>query len=434
MLQAKKISELPLHPDSSAGYLVELHHIVPVVGYDSGGALTTYKAPVSGVAPAVEFNGSATTIPANSTPTAVVTRHTDPQERNVFDLELGIPAGTTPVLLDSSVVTIADDQPQTVSVSQPNPGEFQMQFNLRRGPQGLQGDPGVGITFKGERATKAELDAWPNPQPGDAFFVNSDETFTPAKSGVFYKYGLDESDNLTWLSGGALIGPQGPEGPPGFAASFNDPQTTTLPPGEDATVTKDVDPIDNSVTLTFGIPQGITPDITATATTVEPTVAASVTRSGPSENPTLEFSIPRGITPDITATATTVEPTVAASVTRSGTPENPTFEFSIPQGEPGNWATPQEIINEAANFTASSAHKGKIVTVSGAAVITVDASTGLAEGEKIDFIRTGTGAVSFARNGVQLNGTPSLVLRDQWSSASLICLGTDNYVVIGDLA
>lgn len=45
-----------------------------------------------------------------------------------------------------------------------------------------------------------------------------------------------------------------------------------------------------------------------------------------------------------------------------------------------------------------------------------------------------TAGVTVSGTGVTLNGTPGLKLRTAYSSATLICLGTNNWVLVGDLA
>ena len=45
-----------------------------------------------------------------------------------------------------------------------------------------------------------------------------------------------------------------------------------------------------------------------------------------------------------------------------------------------------------------------------------------------------TSGVSVSATGVTLNGTPGLKLRTAYSSATLICLGTNNWVLVGDLS
>ena len=45
----------------------------------------------------------------------------------------------------------------------------------------------------------------------------------------------------------------------------------------------------------------------------------------------------------------------------------------------------------------------------------------------------GTGTVTVVASGTTVNGTPGLKLRAQYSAATLICTGTDTYLLVGDL-
>jgi len=81
----------------------------------------------------------------------------------------------------------------------------------------------------------------------------------------------------------------------------------------------------------------------------------------------------------------------------------------------------------------------KLVTMDNAGTMTLtvptNASQGFAIGDKIDILRKGAGALTVAgAGGVTVNGTPGLKLRAQWSSATLVKLGTDAWVLIGDLS
>ena len=69
----------------------------------------------------------------------------------------------------------------------------------------------------------------------------------------------------------------------------------TLAPGSAATVTKNVDPETGSVTLTFGLPTGLTPSLSiGTVETVEASEDAGATISGTPEAPVLNLTLPRG--------------------------------------------------------------------------------------------------------------------------------------------
>ena len=64
-----------------------------------------------------------------------------------------------------------------------------------------------------------------------------------------------------------------------------------------------------------------------------------------------------------------------------------------------------------------------------------NASVAFAVGDRIDILRKGTGTLTIAGTGsASVNATPGLKLRAQWSSATLVKLATNTWVLIGDLA
>jgi hypothetical protein len=65
--------------------------------------------------------------------------------------------------------------------------------------------------------------------------------------------------------------------------------------------------------------------------------------------------------------------------------------------------------------------------------ITINTGLGLTAGQSIDFLRFGTGTVTFNGTAVPV-ATPGLLLRAQYSAATLFCVGTNSYVLIGDLS
>jgi hypothetical protein len=87
-------------------------------------------------------------------------------------------------------------------------------------------------------------------------------------------------------------------------------------------------------------------------------------------------------------------------------------------------------------YTAISSDLNKLVTLNNSSAITVTINTSLAlsAGQRIDFVQLGTGQVTFSNSSVTLNGTPGLKLRARYSSATLICLSSDNYILVGDLS
>jgi hypothetical protein len=66
--------------------------------------------------------------------------------------------------------------------------------------------------------------------------------------------------------------------------------------------------------------------------------------------------------------------------------------------------------------------------------VTVGASLDLNAGERIDLLQLGAGQVTVVASSTTVSATPSLKLRAQYSAATLLCTGTDTYVLVGDLA
>jgi outer membrane receptor protein involved in Fe transport len=111
-------------------------------------------------------------------------------------------------------------------------------------------------------------------------------------------------------------------------------------------------------------------------------------------------------------------------------------------GSDGSWATTQTIryVN-AQDFYPEAVDTGKLIQMdsnSWAQTVHIDSSyLSLTAGQRIDFVRTGTNnsnTVTFSATGVTLNGTPGLKLRARYSAATLVCLSSNNYILVGDLS
>jgi len=75
-----------------------------------------------------------------------------------------------------------------------------------QGQQGIQGASGLGITFKGQVPTDADL---PNgAAQGDSYIVQADDSFW-----------VYDASTTAWVNGGSIQGPQGIEGPQGAAGT-----------------------------------------------------------------------------------------------------------------------------------------------------------------------------------------------------------------------
>jgi hypothetical protein len=107
-----------------------------------------------------------------------------------------------------------------------------------------------------------------------------------------------------------------------------------------------------------------------------------------------------------------------------------------PTGPGGQWDTAQTINNKTASYTLLTADAGKLITMTVATAnnLTVDGSLNLSVGQRIDIAQMGAGQTTVVASGTTVSATPTLKLRTQYSSASLICTAADTYLLVGDLA
>jgi hypothetical protein len=103
-------------------------------------------------------------------------------------------------------------------------------------------------------------------------------------------------------------------------------------------------------------------------------------------------------------------------------------------GPSGGWFNTQTIVS-GATYTPSSEDVGKLIQLTNTSPIniTINTGLGLTAGQSIDFLRYGTGTVTFNGTAVPV-ATPGLKIRDRYSAATLFCLSTDTYVLMGDLS
>jgi hypothetical protein len=92
------------------------------------------------------------------------------------------------------------------------------------------------------------------------------------------------------------------------------------------------------------------------------------------------------------------------------------------------------VTNKTANYTTAATDAGNTINSTGSA-ITVTISNTLSAGQRIDFVQTGSGQITFAAgSGVTLNSKGSkLKTAGQYSGATVICLASGSYLLIGDL-
>lgn len=89
-------------------------------------------------------------------------------------------------------------------------------------------------------------------------------------------------------------------------------------------------------------------------------------------------------------------------------------------------------------YTLVPSDSGKLLicagTASGNVKIPDNATAPFAVGQKVDLVQMGTGTVTVGTaSGVTLRSTPSAILRTQYSAASVIKIGTDEWLLMGDL-
>jgi hypothetical protein len=93
----------------------------------------------------------------------------------------------------------------------------------------------------------------------------------------------------------------------------------------------------------------------------------------------------------------------------------------------------------ARDLVPTSSDVGKLIIMDSSSwvqTVQIDSDLGLTPGQRIDFVRIGTnvgGTVTFFGVDVFLNGTPGLKLRARYSAATIVCLFTNQYLLIGDL-
>ena len=258
------------------------------------------------------------------------------------------------------------------------------------GPTGVTGPAGSGISILGSYATIELLEADnATGNPGDAYIVSPD----------LYIW---DDQNSAWVDSGPFVGPTGPIGVTGPSVTGpTGPTGGTGPTGPS------------------GGPTGPTGAQGATgATGVTGPTGLSVT--GPTG--------PTGAASTVTGPTGSTGPT-GPSVTG---PTGPT-------GSQGTWDTAQPIEVKSDNYTLVLADAGKLIRCTKATSMTILIPTNAAEaysiGQRVDIMQYGAGQVTVSGDtGVTLRSTPTNKLRATYSSASIIKIGTNEWVLAGDLA
>lgn len=104
-------------------------------------------------------------------------------------------------------------------------------------------------------------------------------------------------------------------------------------------------------------------------------------------------------------------------------------------GTNGDWSTAQTVETKTGAYTIESTDAGKLIRMNATANFTVTSSTAFSIGQRVDIVRIAAGACDVVQgSGATVNGTPGLKLRDQYSAASIVCVASNAYYVVGDLS
>jgi hypothetical protein len=119
-------------------------------------------------------------------------------------------------------------------------------------------------------------------------------------------------------------------------------------------------------------------------------------------------------------------------------PTGDTGEQGI-QGDPADWDTPQLIDTTSSTTTLEVEQAGKLIKCTNSSSINIVIPTNEAEefsiGQRVDIIQYGTGQVTvLGDTGVDVRSTPTNKLRARYSTASIIKIAENEWVLAGDLA
>jgi len=98
--------------------------------------------------------------------------------------------------------------------------------------------------------------------------------------------------------------------------------------------------------------------------------------------------------------------------------------------------TETPISTESAGFAITAADKQTTIVVDSSSDVTVTVDDVLEAGQRIDFVRKGTGNVTFsAGSGVTINSKSGwLKISDRYSAVTVLCEGSGVYYLIGSLS
>jgi len=260
-----------------------------------------------------------------------------------------------------------------------------------QGVSGPTGPAGSGVSVLGSYATLQLLQADnPTGSVGDAYLVG------------FNLYIWNDL-NSVWSNAGPFVGPTGPTGGTGpTGPGVTGPTGSTGPTGPSGGPTGPTGPAGAA---------GPTGPMGATGPSVTGPAGAASTVPGPT-----------GPTGAVGATG-------ATGATGS----------AGPTGAQGLWNTAQVIETKSDTYTLVLADAGKLIRCTKATsmsiIVPLNSAAAYSVGQRVDIMQYGAGQVTISGDtGVTLRATPTNKLRATYSTASIIKIATDEWVLAGDVA
>ena len=259
------------------------------------------------------------------------------------------------------------------------------------GPTGPTGSTGSGVSVLGSYATIELLEADnPTGSVGDGYVVGTD----------LYIW----SDlNTEWYNAGPFVGPTGPTGETGPAVTGPTGATGASGP-----------------TGPSGGPTGPTGATGATGATGLIGATGATGLAGPTG--------PQGAASTVTGPAGATGPSVTVPTGATGA-----------TGPNGTWDTAQTVDAKSDTYTLVLGDAGKLINCTKATsmsiIVPTNAAQGFSIGQRVDVLQYGAGQVTVSGDtGVTVRATPTNKLRATYSTASIIKIGTNEWVLVGDLS
>ena len=127
----------------------------------------------------------------------------------------------------------------------------------------------------------------------------------------------------------------------------------------------------------------------------------------------------------------------AASATEIPSQTGNGGEYLTTDGSTLSWSPINVAINaKTDNYTLIASDAGKLITMTSASNKTITVPNGIfTVGQQIAIAGLGTGVVTIDDDGTSvIYSTPGTLLRTQYSTAALVCIATNTFLLLGDLA